>query len=113
MFFAVAAALISVIPAISALSINTPYGRLVANSFVEPIMLSFGEGTAPYYVSAIPGSSNSCRRLESFDSTTGTSITWMVDLAAGTSVTFIVKDTTGAQAYSDQITILPNPNGQT
>ncbi|EFI27923.1 hypothetical protein CC1G_14414 [Coprinopsis cinerea okayama7 len=95
------AALISAIPAISGLVINTPSGVVQC----QPIMITFGSGSAPYYISAIPAGQVSASPLRTWDPTNAQSLTWNVDMAGGTAISFIVKDSTGAQAYSDQVTI--------
>ncbi|KAJ2936661.1 hypothetical protein H1R20_g430, partial [Candolleomyces eurysporus] len=100
-FLAVAAALISVIPAIAGLVINTPTGVVTC----QPILLSYGQGTAPYYLSVLPGGQVSGTPYHTWPATDATDMTWPVDLPGGTSVSLVVKDGTGAQAYSDAITI--------
>ncbi|RXW24300.1 hypothetical protein EST38_g1567 [Candolleomyces aberdarensis] len=102
-FLAVAAALISVIPAIAGLVINTPTGVVTC----QPMMLSYGQGTPPYYVSILPGGQVSGTPYHTWPATDATSMTWVVDLPGGTAVSLVVKDGTGAQAYSDAITIQP------
>ncbi|KAH6908993.1 hypothetical protein BKA70DRAFT_221869 [Coprinopsis sp. MPI-PUGE-AT-0042] len=94
----VAAALV---PAVLGLTINTPTGVVQC----QPIMLTFGSGAAPYYVSAIPGGQVSAAALRTWDPTSASSLTWNVDIASGTSLSFIVKDSTGAQAFSDSVTV--------
>ncbi|KAF6757276.1 hypothetical protein DFP72DRAFT_1168521 [Ephemerocybe angulata] len=103
-FFAVAVALISVVPAISALTINTPTGVVPC----QPILLTYGSGVPPYYLSILPGGQVSSAPLHIWDPTNAESMTWVVDLPSGTSISLAVKDSTGAQAYSDAVTILGN-----
>lgn len=45
--------------------------------------------------------------LKTFDTQNGNQLTWIVDIPAGTSITLSTKDSTGAQAYSDAVTIQP------
>ncbi|KJA22881.1 hypothetical protein HYPSUDRAFT_138475 [Hypholoma sublateritium FD-334 SS-4] len=94
-YFVATAALVSVIPGIVSLTINTPY----------PQLLSWTDGVGPYYLSIIPGGQPSAPSLKSFDTQSGNSITWNTDIPAGTSVTFALKDSTGATAYTDTVTI--------
>ncbi|KAL7008102.1 hypothetical protein EMMF5_002284 [Cystobasidiomycetes sp. EMM_F5] len=100
----------------SALTINTPsagasIGSIVDNSDsliqCQPTLLSWGDGVAPYYLAIIPGGQPSAAALENLPQQTGTSYTWLVDLASGQSVTVRVTDSTGAINYSDKVTIQP------
>ncbi|KAJ6598958.1 hypothetical protein DFH09DRAFT_1303528 [Mycena vulgaris] len=93
----------SLVPGIYGLTVNTP----TSSSLVvcEPIALSWSDGTAPYYLTIIPGGDTSSAALKSFDSTSETSITWTVDIAAGTSISLAIKDSTGTVAYSDTVSI--------
>ncbi|KAJ2916622.1 hypothetical protein MD484_g3781, partial [Candolleomyces efflorescens] len=81
-FLAIAAALISVIPAIAGLVINTPAGVVTC----QPILLTYGQGTAPYYVSILPGGQVSGTPFHTWPATDATSMTWVVDLPGGTAV---------------------------
>ncbi|PAV16636.1 hypothetical protein PNOK_0825600 [Pyrrhoderma noxium] len=83
------------------LTINTPSSIVQC----EPSLLSWSDGTAPYYLSILPGGETTATALESFSSTSDTSYTWTVDIASGTSITLSIKDSTGTVAYSDTITI--------
>ncbi|KAK0469865.1 uncharacterized protein EV420DRAFT_72437 [Desarmillaria tabescens] len=100
-FFVVSASLLSILPGLYALTINTPSG--VAEC--EPSALSWSDGTAPYYLSIYPGGVTTGSTLESFGATNDTSYTWTCDITAGTSVTFSIKDSTGSIAYTDAVTI--------
>jgi len=42
----------------------------------QPVQLSWGQGTAPFYVSIIPGGQPSAAALESFPTTSDTTMTW-------------------------------------
>ncbi|TEB34667.1 hypothetical protein FA13DRAFT_1729326 [Coprinellus micaceus] len=100
-FLAVAGALISLIPAISGLVINTPTGVVTC----QPILLTYGQGTPPYYLSILPGGQVAGTPLHVWDPTNAESMTWIVDIPAGTAISLAVKDSTGAQAYSDTINV--------
>ncbi|KAK7454660.1 hypothetical protein VKT23_011413 [Stygiomarasmius scandens] len=100
-FLVAAAAAASLLPTIFGLTINTPSGVVQC----QPSLLSWSDGTAPYFLSILPGGQVSATALKSFDSTNATSITWTVDIAAGTSITLQIRDSTGTVAYSDVVTI--------
>jgi len=101
-FFATAAALISVIPGILGLAINTPTNVVEC----EPIQFNWNGGQSPYYLSLIPAGQPAAPPLKTFPTQSGTSYTWNVDLQSGTSVTAEIKDSTGAINYSDMFTIM-------
>ena len=56
----------------SALTVATPSSVVQC----QPLQLSWGEGTAPYYVAIIPGGQPSAAALESFPTQSGESLTW-------------------------------------
>lgn len=60
---------------------------------------------APYYLAIIPGGQASAAALKDFGEQSGTSLTWTVDTASGTSVSVKVTDSTGAINYSSPVTI--------
>lgn len=63
---------------------------------------------APYYLTVIPGGQASAPALKSFDTTSSASQTWIVDIPSGTTITLALKDSTGATAFTDVITVQPN-----
>jgi len=87
----------------SALTVNSPASLTTC----QPVLLSWtdADGAAPYYPAIIPGGQSAAAPLKQFPSQTGTSLTWNVDLAAGTSVTIQVTDGAGTINYSSQVTI--------
>ncbi|KAK9898680.1 hypothetical protein P389DRAFT_167214 [Cystobasidium minutum MCA 4210] len=91
----------SLVAVAQALTVNTPASAVQC----QPVALSWGDGSAPFYVSIIPGGQPSAAALENIPTQSGTSYTWMVDIDAGTSITVKVVDSTGAVNYSDQVTI--------
>ncbi|PPQ67534.1 hypothetical protein CVT25_006075 [Psilocybe cyanescens] len=103
-YFTTVAALVSVIPGILSMTINTPTSVVQC----QPQLLSWSDGQAPYYLTIIPGGQPSAAPLKSFDTQSSTSITWIVDLKAETQVSFALKDSTGATAYTDIVTIQPS-----
>ncbi|PBK75578.1 hypothetical protein ARMSODRAFT_396043 [Armillaria solidipes] len=100
-FFVVSASLLSILPGLYALTINTPSGVTEC----EPSALSWSDGTAPYYLTIYPGGVTTGSTLESFAATNDTSYTWTCDITAGTSLTFAIKDSTGSIAYTDAVTV--------
>ncbi|KAI5479881.1 hypothetical protein MNV49_002439 [Pseudohyphozyma bogoriensis] len=72
---------------------------------LAPLNPPWSGGTAPYYVSVIPGGEASATAYETFPTTNDTSYTWTVDIGAGTAISLQVKDSTGTIAYSDEDTI--------
>ncbi|KAG7451130.1 uncharacterized protein BT62DRAFT_399823 [Guyanagaster necrorhizus] len=99
-FFVLSASLLSILPGLYALTINTPSGVTEC----EPSALSWSDGTSPYYLSIYPGGETT-GVLESFAATNDTSYTWTCDIAADTSITFAIKDSTGSIAYTDAVTV--------
>ncbi|KAK4704273.1 hypothetical protein P7C70_g1932, partial [Phenoliferia sp. Uapishka_3] len=100
--FTLSVALLLIVEAVLGLTINTP------SSVVEcqPTALTFSGGTAPYYITALPGGEVSGTVLKTFPTQTAEgSYTWTVDIAAGTTVTLSLKDATGTIAYSGEFTI--------
>ncbi|THV03228.1 hypothetical protein K435DRAFT_651821 [Dendrothele bispora CBS 962.96] len=91
----------SLLPTIFGLTINTPTGIVQC----QPSLLSWSDGTAPYFLSILPGGQAAATPLKSFDSTDSTSITWTVDIAGGTSITLQIRDSTGTIAFSDAVNI--------
>lgn len=71
--------------------INTPASLTVC----QPAALSWTGGTAPYYLSVLPGGQASGTPLESFGEQQGTSYTWTVNIASGTAITLALTDSTG------------------
>ncbi|CCO29632.1 hypothetical protein RSOLAG1IB_01646 [Rhizoctonia solani AG-1 IB] len=73
----------------------------------QPVQLSWTASKEPVYVSIIPGGQPGAAPLHDFgiQAKNTTSMTWMVNFKAGTSVSLQVKDSTGAVAYSSTISI--------
>ncbi|KZT22366.1 hypothetical protein NEOLEDRAFT_1138033 [Neolentinus lepideus HHB14362 ss-1] len=101
-FFATAAALVALVPAVLGLTVNTPTGVVEC----EPIQFTWTDGTAPYFLSLVPGGQPSAAAIEQFPTQQGTSYTWSaVNLQANTQFTVVLKDSTGTQAFSDIVTV--------
>ncbi|EIN04875.1 hypothetical protein PUNSTDRAFT_107721 [Punctularia strigosozonata HHB-11173 SS5] len=81
--------------------INTPTSAVQC----QPVLLSWQGGAPPYFLSVLPGGQPSAAALEDLGEQTGTSLTWTVDIAAGTSLGLTLRDSTGALAQSGQFTV--------
>ncbi|TNY22051.1 hypothetical protein DMC30DRAFT_445647 [Rhodotorula diobovata] len=76
--------------------INTPSQLFTC----EPAAITWTGGTAPYFVRVYAGGSTTDLLETLQSSTSSNSYTWNVDIAAGTSVTLGLTDSTGATVYS-------------
>ncbi|PPR05752.1 hypothetical protein CVT24_006691 [Panaeolus cyanescens] len=104
------AAFVYLLPGVMALTINTPFGVTQC----QPQLITWSDGTPPYYVSIIPeakGGQPSAPALRSWDPQSGNSLTWQVDLQPNTSITLAIKDATGNTAFSDKVNIQPATPG--
>jgi len=70
----------------------------------QPVQLSWSGGTSPYFVYIIPGG-DTTSQLAQFGQMDGTTYTWTVDIAAGTSIGVGVTDANGVSQYSAPVTI--------
>ncbi|THU98470.1 hypothetical protein K435DRAFT_777455 [Dendrothele bispora CBS 962.96] len=91
---------VATVAAQSALVINTP-ARLVEG---QSALLTWSGGVAPYELSVQAGNAPGTT-LEDLGKQDGTSFTWQVDIAAGTSVAIEVADSAGNVAQSAAVTI--------
>ncbi|KAI0279740.1 hypothetical protein BGY98DRAFT_967186 [Russula aff. rugulosa BPL654] len=92
------------IPAVSALTVNTPMSPVAC----QPLQITWSpEGSsAPYYLSLIPAGQPSASALKQFPPQQGTSYTWeKVSLPVGTGFTVAMKDGNGQQVYSAPATV--------
>ncbi|CAE6475875.1 unnamed protein product, partial [Rhizoctonia solani] len=83
------------------LVINTPASVVQC----QPAQITWTATNTPVFLSIIPGGQPGAAALQDFGSQSGSSLTWTVNLAAGTSITFQLRDSTGAVAYSSPVTI--------
>ncbi|KAK9897436.1 hypothetical protein P389DRAFT_56968 [Cystobasidium minutum MCA 4210] len=74
----------------------------------QPALVTFSGGTAPYYISVLPGGQASAAALEQFPPQSGNSYTWTVNIASGQDITLSIRDSTGAINYSSQVPIQPS-----
>lgn len=92
------------IPAVSALTVNTPMAPVVC----QPLQITWSpEGSSPpYYLSLIPAGQPSASALKQFPLQQGNSYTWeKVTLPVGTGFTVAMKDGNGQQVYSAPATV--------
>jgi hypothetical protein len=82
------------------ITVNTPTTLIEC----QPAALTWSGGTAPYYPRVTAGGDVSST-LNTFDTTSATSLTWTVNIASGTSVTIALTDSTGATGASAPVTI--------
>ncbi|KAH8104257.1 hypothetical protein DFH11DRAFT_163642 [Phellopilus nigrolimitatus] len=83
------------------LIINTPTNVVQC----EPALLTWQGGVSPYFLVVLPGGELSATPLEDLGEKEGTSLSWLVNIAAGTSVGLKLSDSTGAVAQSAPFTI--------
>jgi len=85
----------------ASITINTPANVVVC----QPILLTWSGGTAPYFLSILPGSQPSAPALVDFGRQNGTSLTWKVNVAVGTSIGLTLRDSNGLVAQSAPFTV--------
>lgn len=102
LFFGTAVALISMVPAIVSLTVNTPSTLTQC----QPVKLTWVDGVPPYYVSIIPGGETSAPPLKDLGKTSAMSETWLVNVTPNQNVNIVVKDSTGDTAFTDQVLVL-------
>ncbi|KAF9467053.1 hypothetical protein BDZ94DRAFT_1249514 [Collybia nuda] len=87
--------------ALSQLVVNTPTNVVAC----EPVLLTWSGGEAPYFLVFLPGGHPDEPALVDFGQQTGTSLTWLVNLAAGINIGISIRDSNGEIANSASITI--------
>ncbi|VDB88426.1 unnamed protein product [Peniophora sp. CBMAI 1063] len=80
--------------------INTPSTVLEC----QPVQFSWTGGLGPYYLAIIPGDQPFAPPMRRFPTQNGTTFTWNADLPANTKFNLLLRDSTGAQAYSATVT---------
>jgi len=100
----------TVLATLSAASLALAQGTLIINTPVsivqcQPVLLTYGGGTAPYFISVLPGGQPAATPLEQLPQQSGTSYTWTADIAAGTNISLSIRDSTGAINYGSPVVI--------
>ncbi|KAF8910669.1 hypothetical protein CPB84DRAFT_1743490 [Gymnopilus junonius] len=90
----------------STLTINTPIAPVVC----EPLLINWSGGTPPYFLSIVPGNQPGAAALFDFGQQNGNSITWTVNVTAGTTLGLDLRDNTGTLAQSASFTIQSSTN---
>jgi len=101
--FAVLAAAVGVFSQAPDPAINTPEGVTEC----LPVQLTFSGSAPPFVITVQPGGQAGAAPLVTVGTTSATSITWDVNLAAGTSCTLVIRDSEGRTNPSGTFTILP------
>ncbi|BEI85039.1 hypothetical protein CcaverHIS002_0504400 [Cutaneotrichosporon cavernicola] len=81
--------------------INTPTALVTC----QPSKISWTGGVPPYFVSALPGGQAGAAPLKDWGQQSGTELTWVVDLPAGTSISMQVKDSNGDVNYAQAVDV--------
>ncbi|KAG9089115.1 hypothetical protein FRC06_001713 [Ceratobasidium sp. 370] len=102
LFFTSLLAFVAYVAAQADPSINTPAGAVQC----QPVQITWTASRTPVFISIIPGGQPGAAALKDFGQQTGNSLTWNVDIPAGTSITLQLRDSTGVVAYSAPTTIL-------
>jgi len=87
-------------------TINTPSNVVVC----LPVLLSWTGGTPPYFLSLHDGNNPTGAAIEDLGTQDGTSFTWTVKQAAGTSLGLSLRDSTGAVVQSAVFTVDSGPD---
>jgi len=70
-----------------------------------PVLLTWAGGVSPYDVMVLPESPPNANALVDFLPQTGTSLTWIVNITAGTTAFLQIRDSTGQPAESGNFTV--------
>ncbi|EIM90921.1 uncharacterized protein STEHIDRAFT_152608 [Stereum hirsutum FP-91666 SS1] len=96
------ATLLALLPnALGQLTINTPTSIVQC----EPVQITWQEGTSPFSVEVIPGGQPTDSPIIEFPATTDHSLTWDVNVSAGTFISLKVEDAAGTTAFSSAVTV--------
>ncbi|CAE6423901.1 unnamed protein product [Rhizoctonia solani] len=87
-------------------SINTPAAVVQC----QPALITWNASHMPVWISVIPGGMPGAPPLKDMGKLNGTSMTWVVDMPSGTSITMQLRDAVGALAYSAPVTIQGSSN---
>ncbi|KAG8686174.1 hypothetical protein FRC11_009390 [Ceratobasidium sp. 423] len=85
-------------------SINTPAAVVQC----QPAQITFTATRTPVFISIIPGGQPSAAPLADLGQQSASPFTWTANIASGTSITFQIRDSSGAVAYSAPVTVQPS-----
>ncbi|PAV19270.1 ser-thr-rich glycosyl-phosphatidyl-inositol-anchored membrane family [Pyrrhoderma noxium] len=93
------------------LVVNTPANAVQC----EPVLLTWSGDSAPFlavrfsvHILPLPGNDIEGAPLVDLGEQEGNSVIWEVNVPAGTSVDFVIKDSSGTEAFSAPFTIQPS-----
>lgn len=84
------------------MTINTPSNVVVC----QPVLLTWTGGTPPYDLTILPGGEPNGNLIEDLGKQNGTSLTWVANIAAGTSIGFTLRDNVGLIAQTAPVNVL-------
>lgn len=84
-------------------TINTPANVVEC----QPTLLQWSGGTAPYFLSILPGATPNGAAVENLGQQNSTSVTWVCNIQSGTSLGLTLRDSTGLTAQSAPFTVNP------
>ncbi|KAF9256447.1 hypothetical protein L218DRAFT_802802, partial [Marasmius fiardii PR-910] len=70
--------------------------------------LTWNDGKPPYFLSAQDGNNPNGPALFHFEQQMGTALTWRVNVTAGTSLSFLLRDSTGAVGQTASVKVQPS-----
>ncbi|KAJ8081022.1 hypothetical protein PM082_017860 [Marasmius tenuissimus] len=84
-------------------TMNTPNNLVTC----EPVKLHWSGGKPPYFISVQDGNNPSGPALEQFPEQSGTSLTWKVNFSGGTSIGFLLRDSSGVTSQTASVVVQP------
>ncbi|KAG1905483.1 uncharacterized protein F5891DRAFT_1009550 [Suillus fuscotomentosus] len=103
MKFSVAYLALFVAGTLAQFTINTPANVVEC----QPTLLQWSGGTAPYFLSILPGATPNGAAVENLGQQNSTSVTWVCNIQSGTSLGLTLRDSTGLTAQSAPFTVNP------
>ncbi|KZS94252.1 hypothetical protein SISNIDRAFT_453988 [Sistotremastrum niveocremeum HHB9708] len=73
----------------------------------QDLTLSWEGGVAPFFVSVVKADDPCADSLADIPETNGNSVTWKVNITAGTTVAFTLEDGNGDESWTGDVTIKP------
>ncbi|KDR71522.1 hypothetical protein GALMADRAFT_159358, partial [Galerina marginata CBS 339.88] len=68
-------------------------------------LIEWSGGRPPFFLVIVPGNNPTSAPLENLGVQSGRSTIWNTNLAAGTDIAFVLRDSTGALAFSASLVI--------